>query len=107
MKHWGTASPILNLGTRGGYSSTSGFGLVRKIPQSLLNKGMDGLHMHSRRFEDQKNLEIEPSFLGRPPHSLVTIHSTICYILTLLNIHVLPACVAFFEQKQFKGHAVH
>jgi hypothetical protein len=79
---------------------------VRKIPQSLLNKGMDGLHVHFRRFEDQKNVEIETRFLGRPPYSLVTIHSRICHTLTLLNIHVLSVCVAFFEQEQFKGHAI-
>ena len=80
---------------------------MRKIPQSLLNKGIDELHIHSRSFEDQKNLEIEPRFLGPPPHSLFTIHSTICYTLTLLNTRVLPACVAFFEQERFKGHAIH
>jgi hypothetical protein len=81
---------------------------VIKIPHSHLNKGMYRLHnIHSGRFEDQKNLEIEPRFLCRPPHGLVTIHSTICYTLTLLNIHVLLACVAFFEQEQFKGQPVH
>jgi hypothetical protein len=68
---------------------------------------MDGLHIHSPRFEDQKNLEIEPRFFGRPPHNLFTIHSTICYPLTPLNSHVLPAFVAFFEQEQFKGHAIY
>jgi len=68
---------------------------------------MDGLHIHSRHFEDQKNSEIEPRFLGSPPHRLVTVHATVCYTLTFLNIHVWPACAAFFEQEQFKGQAVH
>ena len=77
------------------------------IPQSLFNKGINGFHIRFRRFEDKKNLEIEPRFLVRPSRSLVTTHSTICYSLTFLNIHVLLACVALFEQEQFKGQVVH
>jgi hypothetical protein len=42
---------------------------------------MDGFHIRSGRFEDQKNLDMEPRFLDRPHHSLVTIHFGLCYTL--------------------------
>jgi hypothetical protein len=72
-----------------------------KIPQYLSNKMVEGLRIRSGRFEDQKNLEIEPRFLGIPAHSLVTVPSTLFYTETVLNIHVSPAFVGIFGAGTF------